>query len=82
MKQTFLTGLRTLLTHGDYPSTVKELVGNRVPKFTKKQSDMINGSYDFVVGLNYYATYYAFDVPPSNNSASKSFTTDSQADSQ
>nr|CAD1837701.1 unnamed protein product [Ananas comosus var. bracteatus] len=66
------------LTHGDYPSTMKELVGNRLPKFTKKQSDMINGSYDFV-GLNYYTTHYAFDVPPSNNSASKSFTTDSQA---
>ncbi|OAY80826.1 Beta-glucosidase 12 [Ananas comosus] len=57
---------------------MKELVGNRLPKFTKKQSDMINGSYDFV-GLNYYTTHYAFDVPPSNNSASKSFTTDSQA---
>lgn len=69
------------LTHGDYPSTMKELVGNRLPKFTKKQSDMINGSYDFV-GLNYYTTHYAFDAPPSNNSASKSFTTDSHADSK
>lgn len=66
------------LTHGDYPSTMRKLVGNRLPKFTKKQSDMIKGSYEFV-GLNYYTTYYAFDAPPSNNTASKSYATDSQA---
>uniref|UniRef100_A0A7N0UAU8 Beta-glucosidase n=1 Tax=Kalanchoe fedtschenkoi TaxID=63787 RepID=A0A7N0UAU8_KALFE len=49
------------MTYGRYPSTMRQLVGARLPNFTKEQSDMLKGSYDFV-GVNYYTAYYAIDV--------------------
>ncbi|XP_020111669.1 beta-glucosidase 12-like isoform X2 [Ananas comosus] len=65
------------LTRGDYPFSMKAIVGNRLPKFTEQQSELIKGSYDFI-GLNYYTTNYAYSVPPSNG-LHTSYTTDSQA---
>ena len=46
------------LTNGDYPQSMRFLVKDRLPKFTKKQSKQLNGSFDFI-RLNYYTTYYA-----------------------
>ncbi|XP_050274362.1 beta-glucosidase 12-like isoform X2 [Quercus robur] len=46
------------LTNGDYPHSVRSLVGHRLPKFTKEQSNLVNGSFDFL-GLNYYTANYA-----------------------
>ncbi|VAI73952.1 unnamed protein product [Triticum turgidum subsp. durum] len=43
---------------GEYPATMRRLVGRRLPEFTKEQSDMLKGSYDFL-GLNYYTSNYA-----------------------
>lgn len=65
------------LTRGDYPFSMKAIVGNRLPRFTEQQSELIKGSYDFI-GLNYYTTNYAYSVPPSNG-LHTSYTTDSQA---
>ncbi|XP_024027308.1 beta-glucosidase 17-like, partial [Morus notabilis] len=49
------------VTFGDYPETMKSLVGGgRLPKFTKEESKLIKGSYDFL-GLNYYTARYAED---------------------
>ena len=45
------------LTHGDYPFSMRSLVGDRLPKFTKLQSELLKGSYDFI-GLNYYSSQY------------------------
>ncbi|XP_037495946.1 beta-glucosidase 12 [Jatropha curcas] len=53
------------VTYGDYPHTLRSLVGNRLPKFTEKQSEMLKGSIDFL-GLNYYTANYAAYVPFSN----------------
>ncbi|KAA8549583.1 hypothetical protein F0562_001399 [Nyssa sinensis] len=64
------------LTTGDYPHTMRSLVGNRLPKFTKEQSKMLKGSFDFI-GLNYYTTNYAA-YAPNSNSAHLSYTTDSR----
>ncbi|XP_020223607.1 beta-glucosidase 12-like [Cajanus cajan] len=50
------------LTSGDYPQTMRSLVGERLPKFSKQEAKLINGSFDFL-GLNYYTTYYATDAP-------------------
>ncbi|KMT14419.1 hypothetical protein BVRB_4g071980 [Beta vulgaris subsp. vulgaris] len=50
------------ITYGDYPRTMRSLVGSRLPKFSKEQSSMLKGSYDFL-GLNYYTTSYAADAP-------------------
>ncbi|KDP42304.1 hypothetical protein JCGZ_01628 [Jatropha curcas] len=36
------------VTYGDYPEVMKSLVGERLPKFAKRQSDMPKGSLDFL----------------------------------
>ncbi|XAR58445.1 hypothetical protein NMG60_11013836, partial [Bertholletia excelsa] len=41
------------LVHGDYPEIMKKRAGNRLPAFTKLESEEVKGSFDFV-GLNYY----------------------------
>lgn len=64
------------ITYGDYPKTMRELVGNRLPKFTKKQSKMVRGSFD-VFGLNYYTSRYVEDVMFYANT-NLSYTTDSR----
>ncbi|KAK3004615.1 hypothetical protein RJ639_019133 [Escallonia herrerae] len=51
------------LISGDYPKSMKALVGCRLPKFTPQESRMIKGTYDFIA-LNYYtANYYAMNAP-------------------
>lgn len=52
------------LTNGEYPASMRKLVGERLPEFTKEESEMIKGSYDFL-GLNYYTARYAKDDPDS-----------------
>ncbi|BAF24115.1 beta-glucosidase 27 precursor [Oryza sativa Japonica Group] len=49
------------IVFGDYPGTMRKLVGDRLPKFTAEQSELVKGSYDFI-GLNYYTTNYAKSV--------------------
>ncbi|RWR72709.1 Non-cyanogenic beta-glucosidase [Cinnamomum micranthum f. kanehirae] len=63
------------LNRGDYPTTMRSLVGQRLPKFTKEQSSMVNGSFDFI-GLNYYTANYAVNNPHSDE-LHKSPSTDS-----
>ncbi|URE37081.1 beta-glucosidase [Musa troglodytarum] len=49
------------LTQGDYPFTMRAIVGHRLPRFNAKQSKMVQGSFDFI-GLNYYTTYFADSI--------------------
>nr|XP_023876364.1 beta-glucosidase 12-like [Quercus suber] len=65
------------LTNGDYPHSVRYLVGHRLPKFTKEQSKLVNGSFDFL-GLNYYTANYAA-YSHHSNAENASFLTDSLA---
>ncbi|KAF2319500.1 hypothetical protein GH714_016479 [Hevea brasiliensis] len=46
------------LTYGQYPRRVKDLVGDRLPKFTDEETQLLRKSYDFL-GLQYYTSYYA-----------------------
>ncbi|XP_008792724.2 beta-glucosidase 6 isoform X2 [Phoenix dactylifera] len=46
------------LFFGDYPSSMRTRVGNRLPKFSTAEAALIKGSLDFV-GINHYTTYYA-----------------------
>ncbi|KAF2293638.1 hypothetical protein GH714_003596 [Hevea brasiliensis] len=46
------------ITYGQYPRSMQTLVGDRLPKFKRKESKLLKGSYDFL-GLNYYAANYA-----------------------
>ncbi|XP_047319440.1 beta-glucosidase 12-like [Impatiens glandulifera] len=64
------------IVHGKYPNIMKKLLGKRLPTFTQEQVKLIKGSYDFI-GLNYYITRYAINVP-SANSVNLSYTTDAQ----
>lgn len=48
------------LTSGGYPLTMRDIVGSRLPQFTKKQSRQLKGSFDFI-GLNYYTSQYGAD---------------------
>ncbi|CAN0929451.1 Beta-glucosidase 40, partial [Linum grandiflorum] len=43
---------------GDYPSSMRSRVGNRLPKFSDSDVSLVKGSLDFV-GINHYTTYYA-----------------------
>ncbi|RZC53547.1 hypothetical protein C5167_012398 [Papaver somniferum] len=66
------------LTFGRYPLSMQSLVGDRLPKFNKEESDMVKGSFDFL-GLNYYTGNYAEHVLNANNNINPSYTTDAQA---
>ncbi|ERN09276.1 beta-glucosidase 24 isoform X1 [Amborella trichopoda] len=57
------------LTRGDYPSSMRNIVGERLPKFTKNQSHNLRGSYDFI-GINYYTTCYAANIPDPSTTVS------------
>mmetsp|Transcript_37023 Transcript_37023/g.37682 ORF Transcript_37023/g.37682 Transcript_37023/m.37682 type:complete len:535 (+) Transcript_37023:72-1676(+) len=45
------------IVFGSYPECMRERVGERLPEFTKEQSEQIKGSWDFF-GVNHYATWY------------------------
>ncbi|KAK8956361.1 Beta-glucosidase 13 [Platanthera guangdongensis] len=46
------------LKFGDYPFSMKSLVRDRLPQFSKEESEKLRNSYDFI-GLNYYTSLYA-----------------------
>ena len=48
------------MVYGDYPEIMKRIVGSRLPKFTKEQSEMIRGTADFI-GINHYTSVYVSD---------------------
>ncbi|KAF9604916.1 hypothetical protein IFM89_011283 [Coptis chinensis] len=50
------------LVFGDYPKIMKKNVGSRIPSFTKRESELVKGSFDFI-GLNHYYTAYIQDIP-------------------
>ncbi|KAL5567252.1 hypothetical protein UlMin_030416 [Ulmus minor] len=65
------------LTYGNYPHSMRSLVGNRLPKFTKEQVELVKGSFDFL-GLNYYTANYAAYAPTNTNALNATYSTDSQ----
>ncbi|KAK2999038.1 hypothetical protein RJ639_023402 [Escallonia herrerae] len=50
------------LYKGDYPDSMKDFVGSRLPSFKDEESKMVRGSYDFIA-LNYYTATYVRDAP-------------------
>ncbi|CAB4280563.1 unnamed protein product [Prunus armeniaca] len=54
------------LVFGEYPKSMRELVKERLPKFTEEEKVMVKGSLDFLA-INYYASSYAKNKPPSPN---------------
>ncbi|XP_023516390.1 cyanogenic beta-glucosidase-like [Cucurbita pepo subsp. pepo] len=66
------------ITYGDYPPIMRELVKERLPKFSAAESASIKGSLDFL-GLNYYTANYAKDNPNAPGQQ-PSYLTDYRAD--
>ena len=64
------------ITYGDYPEMMKYMVGDRLPKFTEAQAELVKGSFDFI-GINYYTAVYADDLT-SYSTVNLSYTTDSR----
>ena len=52
------------LVFGDYPDSMKKLVGSRIPTFTNHESELVRGSFDFF-GVIHYTTCYVQDDPGS-----------------
>ncbi|KAL5572992.1 hypothetical protein UlMin_022589 [Ulmus minor] len=48
------------LVHGDYPPEMQIYLGTKLPKFSQRQKELLNGSLDFI-GINHYITLYAKD---------------------
>ncbi|KAK1311977.1 Beta-glucosidase 11 [Acorus calamus] len=63
------------IVFGDYPSSVKRLVGDRLPVFTKQESEAIKGSFDFI-GMNHYVTLYVMDNATEEANSRKTDTPD------
>ncbi|XP_004516090.1 beta-glucosidase 13-like [Cicer arietinum] len=58
--------------HGNYPKIMRKLVGNRLPKFTKKEKKMLKGSTNFI-GINYYTSHFAIYEPNRTKSIGDSY---------
>ncbi|XP_015081303.1 furcatin hydrolase-like [Solanum pennellii] len=65
------------LTYGNYPEIMCKIVGNRLPKFTIEEAEMVKGSSDFM-GLNYYTTMYAANLNVTPNKENISYLSDFQ----
>ena len=63
------------ITYGTYPKSMRQYVGDRLPKFSAAESKSVKGSMDFL-GMNYYTGNFADNVPFSN-SPNKSYSSDS-----
>lgn len=57
----FISWFADPIYHGHYPQSMVERVGERLPKFSKEDMEMIHGSSDFF-GLNHYTTMFAADA--------------------
>ncbi|KAL8143336.1 hypothetical protein V2J09_016368 [Rumex salicifolius] len=44
----------------DYPAVMKRNAGSRIPAFTRLESRLVRGSFDFI-GVNHYTTAYVKD---------------------
>ncbi|XP_031261810.1 disease resistance protein RGA2-like [Pistacia vera] len=55
------------ITYGEYPRIMQDIVGDRLPKFTEAEVQMVKGSID-LVGINVYTGFYMMDPPwPKSN---------------
>ncbi|PHT88649.1 Beta-glucosidase 44 [Capsicum annuum] len=48
------------LVYSEYPKTMINVVGKRLPKFTEEEVKMVKGSMDYL-GINQYTAYYMYD---------------------
>ncbi|XP_050221943.1 beta-glucosidase 24-like [Mercurialis annua] len=63
------------LVYGDYPSSMKKLVKERLPTFTEEEKKSLIGAFDFI-GVNYYSSLFARNIPINLNATPISYTDD------
>ncbi|XVF47165.1 hypothetical protein PTKIN_Ptkin03bG0087600 [Pterospermum kingtungense] len=63
------------LVYGEYPSSMKEIAGSRMPSFTNSESKQVKGSFEFI-GLNFYNTMCVKDQPSSLEMEGRDVTAD------
>lgn len=56
---------------GEYPKSMRELVGGRLPEFTPQQSSRIKGSVDYI-GFNHYSSRFVSDISDRTTTSSES----------
>ncbi|CAI9760925.1 unnamed protein product [Fraxinus pennsylvanica] len=61
---------------GEYPQSMRKMVGSRLPQFTREEMKLVKGSYDFL-GINHYTTNYVSNEP-SNPGTPPNYSTDTQ----
>jgi beta-glucosidase len=62
------------IVFGDYPASMRQYLGYRLPTFTEDQKALLKGSYDWI-GFNHYSTQYAYHTNASiNNDSGVGFT--------
>lgn len=64
-------------TYGDYPQSMKDTVGTRLPRFTNAQKAKLKDSTDFV-GINYYTSFFSKTGKP--DSRNPTWATDALAE--
>ncbi|KAK8954925.1 Beta-glucosidase 12 [Platanthera zijinensis] len=67
------------LKFGDYPLSMRSLVGERLPYFTPEETEKLTNSYDFI-GINYYTARYAQSLPLPKDFKSTSYNDDSRVE--
>ena len=66
------------IVFGDYPKSMRDNLGDRLPKFTAEESALLKGSYDWI-GFNHYSTQYAYNTSLTDgNDIGAAFTRTSQ----
>ncbi|KAL5058139.1 hypothetical protein RYX36_029743 [Vicia faba] len=67
------------LTFGDYPDIMKRNVGSRLPSFTKKESNLVKGSIDFL-GINFYYSFYVKNKPDKQHIEDRDYRADMEVE--
>lgn len=66
------------LTSGEYPDSMRSLVGARLPRFSSEEAKDLKGSFDFL-GYNYYSTDFTVNNPTPQNSLNTDYVLDARA---
>lgn len=60
------------LVHGHYPETMRKAAGKKMPRFSSDQSKQLMDSFNFI-GVNYYVSYHAKDIPNNASADQRDF---------
>ncbi|XP_058092766.1 beta-glucosidase 31-like isoform X2 [Magnolia sinica] len=66
------------LVYGNYPATMRKIVGSRLPSFIEDERKQLKGSFDFI-GLNHYLVVFVQNSPDDTEKYEKDYATDISA---